>query len=300
MSGTDSEGTEAGEAAAPQTDRQALVAALGVPRYARIALAFAAVFAVAVALFFVGIVSGGVTDFPLLYYPALAFVVFVTAGILALVVLVTRRVLRLAVHPASIVRKSATGGLLAGLLWLVAAVGLALGPGQPWAPIVDVATPWAAVLTPFGLWAVWTRYKRTAWVWPLAAVGTLVAVVGVLVLADLAAVELVSLLPDVGGPVDQRTLALFRAGAVMAGGGTLVVVIAAGLGEGPDRPLGALVVGTVGGLLLFQIQAPGRLALVGLAAGFGVAWTVASWTLRHVADADVPAGPEPDLDPASS
>jgi hypothetical protein len=300
VSGQDAAGTDAEEAAEPQSARQALVAALKVPRYARYALAFAAVFAVGVALFFVGIVSGGVTDFPLVYYPALAFVVFVTAGILALVVLVTRRVLRLAVHPASIVRKSATGGLLAGLLWLAAGVGLGLGPGPVWAPIVDVATPWAALLAPFGLWAVWTRYKRTLPGRPVAAVATLVAVGGALVLADLAAVDLLSLLPDVGEPVDPGTVALFRAGAVGLVGGTAVLAALSAAGEGPTLSLAALAGGAVAGLAGFLALAPGRLALAALAAGLGVGWTVACVQLRHVPEDDVPTAPDADVGPAAT
>ena len=276
--------------------RAALLAALEVRRYVRLALGVGAVVAVAVMALFLGGLAGGQTDDPLWIYPSLGFVVFATTAMLAATVLVGRRVLRLAVHPAAIVRRSATGGLLAGLLWCLGALGLALGPGQPWATVVDVSLPWAALLTPFGLWAVYTRYKRTAPLYPVVAAATLVALVGALVLADLIAFSLVALLPDVGGAVDGRIVDLFAVGVgLLVAGQTVLAALALVGTEGPGarRLPVALAVPALLGTVAYQALAPGRLALVALAAGLGLAWVSTSWGLRRVADADVPAGPDP-------
>lgn len=276
----------------PVSGRQAVVRALDVRRYARLAVAFAAVFTVVVAVYFVVVVAGGRTEAPLGYYVALAFVVFVTTAMLALSVLVARRVLALAVHPAGLVRTTATGGLLAGVLWLVAAGALLLGPAQPWATVVDVATPWAPLLTPLGLWAVYTRYKRTALLRPLVAAATLTAFAGALVVADLAAVELVSLLPDVGPGVDPRPATLFRRGAVALVGGQTVLAGLAALGDGDVRVPVALAGPSLAGLAGYLAVGAGRLGLVALAAGLGVCWLLAGWQLRGATDATVPDGPE--------
>jgi len=288
----------AGDAEAPHSSRAALVEALEVRRHARRAVAFAAVFAVAVAVFFVVVVSGGQTDFPLAYYPLLTFVVFVTSGMLALAILVGRRVLRLAVHPGSIVRWSATGGLVAGLAWLAAAVGLALGPGQPWATLADAATPWAALLSPLGVWAVHTRVKRTARLRPVVAAAGLAALGGALVVANIVAFDLLALLGDVGRPVDVGVARLFLVGALALVGGETLVALLATLGGGPDEALLAVGVAPPVGLAAVVALGPGRTALVALAAGLGVGWTVACRRLRHVPDDAVPANPDPAFEPA--
>lgn len=278
---------------ADRSPRAALLEALEARRLARLALGAGAVLAVGVTLLFVGGLAGGRTDEPAWFYLALAFVVFVTGGILAGTVLLTRRVLRLGVHPAALVRRSATGGLLAGVLWAVAAVGLALGPGPIWAPIVDLALPWAALLTPVGCWAVYTRYKRTARLRPLAAAATLLAVAGALVLADLAAVELVALLPDVGRDVAPRFVRFYAVAAIALVGGQVTLAL---LAVDPPASLtvpAGLAVPPLFGLAGFLALAPGRVALALLAAGLGISWLAAGRQLRRVADADVPTGPDP-------
>lgn len=280
----------------PASGRAALVQALDVRRYARLAVAFAAVFAVAVAIFFVVVVSGGRTDFPLPYYPLLTFVVFVTSAMLTLAALVGRRVLRLAVHPGSIVRWGATGGLVAGLAWLVAAVGLSLGPGQPWAALADVATPWGALLSPLGVWAVHTRFKRTTRLRPVAAAAALAALLGALVMANIAAFDLLSLIGDVGRPVDVGVARLFAVGALALTAGETLVALLATLGEGADEGLLAVGVAPPIGLAAFLAVGPGRAGLVALAVGLGVGWTVACWRLRGVPDEEVPANPDPEFD----
>lgn len=278
---------------ADPSPRAALLEALEARRLARLALALGAVLAVGVTLLFVGGLAGGRTDEPAWFYLALAFVVFVTGGILAGTVLLTRRVLRLGVHPAALVRRTATGGLLAGGLWALAAVGLALGSGQQWVPLVDVALPWAALLTPVGCWAVYTRYKRIARLRPLATVATLSAVAGSLVLADLAAFELLALLSDVGRDLEPPYVRFYAYAAIALVGGQVVLAL---LPLDPDtdvRVPAALAVPPLFGLSGFLAFAPGRLALAILAAGLGSSWLTASWQLRRVTDADVPSGPDP-------
>jgi len=282
--------------AAEDSPRAALVEALEVRRYGRLALATGAVVAVAVTLLFVGGLAGGRTDEPLWLYAALAFVVFTTTALLAAVVLVGRRVLRLAVHPAAIVRRAATGGLLAGGLWLLGAFALALGPGPPWAPVVDVAVPWGALLTPLGLWAVYTRYKRSARAPPAVAAATLLACLAALLLADLAAFELVALLPDVGRAVDPAIARLFGLGVVglVAGQtGIALLAVAGADAAGGHRVPAVLALPAVAGLSIYLVLAPARLGIVALAAGLGLAWTGACRHLRGMADADVPTDPGP-------
>lgn len=273
--------------------REALLSALEVRHHVRQALLVGAVLGLAVPLFFLVLVAGGRTDEPLWIYPSLAFVVFATTAMLAAAVLVGRRVLRLAVHPAAIVRRAATAGLLAGALWLGAAAGLALGPGRPWATVVDVTLPWAALLTPVGLWAVYTRYKRTSRAPLASAVATLVALAGALVLADLAAFELVALLPDVGGPASTRIVRLFGVGALALVAGQVAVATLAVARVGARRVLLLVAVPPLVGLAGYVALSPGRLALGLLAAGLGIAWLWVGWLLRGVDDAEVPTGPDP-------
>lgn len=277
---------------ADRSPRAALLETLDARRLARLALAIGAIVAVAVPLLFVVGLAGGRTDEPVWVYLSLAFVVFVATAIMAAVVLLTRRVLRLAVHPAALVRWSATGGLLAGVLWGVAAVALLLGPGQPWATLVDVALPWAGLLIPFGCWAAYTRYKRTARVRPLVIVATLVSVAGALVLADLASFELVALLPDVGRAVDPGVVRLYAFGGIALVGGQVALAL---LAVDPPRSVGvpaALSVPPLFGLAGFLAFAPGRGSIALFAAGLSLSWLVSAWQLRQVADEAVPAGPE--------
>ena len=277
---------------ADRSPRAALLEALEARRLARLALAIGAIVAVAVPLLFVGGLAGGRTDEPVWVYLSLAFVVFVATAIMAAVVLLLRRLLRLAVHPAALVRWSATGGLLAGLLWGVAAVALLLGPGQPWATLVDVALPWAGLLTPLGCWAVYARYKRTVRVRPPVIVATLVAIAGALLLADLAAFELVALLPDVGRAVDPPVVRLYAYGAIALVGGQAALAL---LAVDPPASVGvpaALAVPPLFGLAGFLAFAPGRGSLAVLAAGLSVGWLATAWQLRQVADEAVPIGPE--------
>lgn len=279
---------------AEASPREALLEALEVRRYARLALGVGAAVAVGVTLLFVGGLAGGRTDEPLWIYPSLAFVVFVTSALLAAAVLVGRQALRLAVHPAAIVRRSATGGLVAGGLWLVGAAGLALGPGGPWSAVADLALPWAALLTPLGFWAVYTRFKRTARFRIGLTAATLVGLAAVLVLADVAAFEFVALLPDVGDGVTPRLVDLFGlAAAGLVGAQAVVAALALLGGEGASGPALVLALPALLGLFTYQLLAPGRLALAALAAGLAVAWIGTCWGLRGVPDADVPAGPDP-------
>lgn len=276
--------------------REALLDALEVRRSVRLALAVGAVLGVGVPLFFLVGVAGGRTDDRIWLYPSLAFVVFATSAMLAAVVLVSRRALRLAVHPGALVRRSATGGLAAGGLWLLAALGLAFGPGRPWTTLVDVALPWAALLTPVGLWAVYTRYKRTARFRPAFVGATLLALAGALALADLAAFDLAALLPDVGGGTDPRLLGLFAVAAGLLVGGQSIAAALAGLGtddRGSRRTPLLLATPALVGAAAFQWLGPTRLALACLAAGLGVSWLGACVALRRVADEEVPAGADP-------
>ena len=277
-----------------ESPRAALLQALDVRRYGRIALALGAAFSVAVTGFFLVIVAGGRTDEPLWFYPSLAFVVFVTTSMLAAAVLVARRVLRLAVHPASIVRRAATGGAVAGALWLAGAVGLALGPSQPWATVVDIALPWAALVTPLGLWAVYTRYKRSARLRAGVSAAAVLGLVAALVLADLAAFELIALLPDVGDGVAPRIVRLWRVSASGLVAAQVLLAAVAVLGDrGSIRvPLLLTAPATVG-LAASVLLGPGRLGLVSLSAGLGLGWLGVGHLLRGVGDGDVPVGADP-------
>ncbi len=277
-----------------ESPRFALLEALEVRRYGRLALGVGAAISLAVTGFFLVIVAGGRTDEPLWFYPSLAFVVFVTAAMLVATVLVARRVLRLAVHPAAIVRRAATGGGFGGLLWMVGAVGLSFGPAQPWATVVDVALPWAALLTSLGLWAVYTRFKRSARSRVGMSLATVLGFVAALVLADLAAFELVALLPDVADGLDPRIARLWigaTAGLVAA---QVILAVLVGLGDGDDRRAPLLLAGpAVAGFVAYGFLGPGRLALVCLAAGLGVGWLGVGRSLRRCEDTDVPTGPDP-------
>lgn len=275
----------------PVSGREALVRALDVRRYARISIAVAGAFAVAVAVYFVVLLAGGETSEPQGYYLALAFVVFVSTAMLLLGVLVCRRVLALAVHPVSLVRAGATGGLLAGGLWLAAAVGLALGPGRPWATLVDVAAPWAPLVTIVGLWAVYTRYKRTAVLRPVAAVATVVALGGALLLASVAAAQLIAMLPDVGRPVDHRTVVLYSRGAIALVGGQTALGVLAVLGDEDAVVPAVLALPPLAGLGTVLALDGGRTGLTAFAAGLAGCWLLAGWRLRGLSAADVPANP---------
>ncbi len=278
-----------------RTAREAFLAALSVARYARVALGVGTVVALGVTLLFVGLLAGGEPTRPAPLYALLAFVVFATTAMLALAVLVGRRVLWLAVHPASVVRWSATGGVVAGVAWLLGAVSLQLGPARPWASVVDVSLPWAALLTPVGVWAVYTRSKRTVRAPRIAAGAALLAVGGALVVADLAAFDLLALLPDIAGDVDRRTARLFLGGATaMVGGQGLLAALAARAEPAVVVPIAAGVV-PLAGLVGLVAAGPGRAGLGALAAGMGIGWVVVGWHLREIPDADVPKGPPADI-----
>jgi hypothetical protein len=272
--------------------REALLAALEVRQAVRRAFVVGGVVAVLVPLVFVVGIAGGRTDEPLWLYPALAFVVFATTSMLAAAVLVARRTLRLAVHPAAIVRRAATVGTLAGGLWLAGAAGLALGPGRPWATLADVSLPWAALLTPVGGWALYTRYKRTASLGPAFVVATLLVLVGALALADFLAFDLLALLPDVAGAADPDVTRLVSAAASALAGGHGFMAALAGHGEGDGSPI-VFVAPAIVGVGAFGVLLPSRLAVVALAAGLGIAWLGTCLSLRGVDDADVPTGPDP-------
>lgn len=270
----------------PTAGREALLSALEVTRYGKLGVAFGFVFAVALTVFFVVVLAGGQTTQPAPYYLGLSFVVFISMSILAVGVLTGRRALHLAITPASIVRRSATGGVLAGLCWLGAAAALAAGATG----LAGALLPWGGLLSLFGVWAVHTRYKRTTPIRPLAAAAALVAIPGALVVADLAALNLPALLAA-DGPVEVASKQrLFLVGAGLLAGGQAVQSLAALLGDGDPRVPVLLGVAPLSGLGAFLALGAGPVALALLAAGFGVAWLPVSWWLRGVSDADVPAG----------
>lgn len=294
----------------PDADRSgipALLDALEVRRHARHAIGIGFAVAVGVAVLFVVVLAGGQPTQPLPYYASLAFVVFVTVSMLAALVLTGRRVLALAVSPASIVRRSATGGLLAGALWLGTAGVLLAGAG--FRIVATVLVP-AALLTPLGLWAVHTRYKRTSLLGPLSALGAWIGLLGALVVADLAAFRMAPLLPGVGLGVDAGLERLFLVGAGGLAAGQVLQALVATVGSdaGPGwastrTPLavglppviglaGYLLAGPVPGLGAtgFRSTAPGRPGLALLALGFGLSWLATGYWLRRVTDDDVPAG----------
>ncbi|MFB6310560.1 MAG: hypothetical protein ABEH64_05180 [Salinirussus sp.] len=267
--------------------REALLEALHVRRYARIAVGIGAVVAVGVTVFFLGIVAGGRTQAPLWFYPSLAFVVFASASMLAATVLVARRVLHLTVHPAAVVRRAATGGLLAGLLWLTAAAGLVIGSGG--LLIVELTLPWAALLSSFGLWAVHLRYKRTV-PWRAAIGATAVAgVIGALIVADIAAFDLPIILGrDIRG-VEAGTVPLFTLGVGILVGAQMVLSIMAVAGQTRDRTVPALLAGpSFIGLSGWAVSGAGPPGLASIAIGLGSAWVGACWHLRRTDNADIP------------
>jgi hypothetical protein len=281
----DDHGADSDAADTQATGREALLDALEVSRYGKLGVAFGFVFAVALTVFFVVVLAGGQTTQPAPYYLGLSFVVFVSVSMLSVGVLTGRRALHLAVAPASIVRRSATGGLLGGLCWLGGAAALATGaPG-----LAGSLLPWAPLLSLFGVWAVHTRYKRTTPVRPLAAAGALVAVPGALVVADLVALNLPALLAA-DGPVEVASKQrLFLVGAGLLGGGHALQALTALLGDGDWQVPVLLGVAPLAGLAGF-LALGGPVALAVLAAGFGLAWLPVNWWLRGVSDAEVPAG----------
>lgn len=275
--------------------RAALLAALDVRRYARLSVAIGFVVAVAITVFFVWLVGGGDTTRPTPYYLGLTFVLFVAVALLAVTVLTTRRILRLTVAPASIVRRGAAGGLLAGGCWLVAAGSLLLWPRAPFEGIVRIVLPWAPLFSLTGLWAVHTRYKRlTVGSWVTGG-GTLVAVVGALVVADLLVIDLPALLGEAtaGEPADVG--GLFLGGVVLFVAGHVIGAVVALSSEGRSGVAVALGVLPTAGAAGYVVLADPRLGLAALATGAGFAWLLVGWQLRQVRDDDVPSAPAPSL-----
>ncbi|MHB9287551.1 hypothetical protein ACKVMT_11005 [Halobacteriales archaeon Cl-PHB] len=276
----------------PESGRAALLRALEVRRHAFRALAVGLAAGVGVPLLFVVVLAGGDPSQPWPYYAGLAFVVFVTVTMLAVGILVGRQVLAMAVQPASVVRRTATGGVVAGLLWLATAGALVAGLSYRWAATLLVP---AALLTPFGVWAVHTRFKRTTALRPFGALAAWAALVGLLVVADLAALDMAALLPAVGAGVDASRERLFRAGLVLLVAGQVgqaLLVLA-----GSQRATLALGLGVppLAGLASYVALGPGRPGLAALTLGVGLAWLATCWALRGVAADEVPAA---DLTPS--
>lgn len=290
MSSTPAEDTDPG-------GRAALLEALEVSRNARLGLVVGAAVAVLVTGFFLGVVAGGDPGEPTPYYLGLAFVVFVSTALLAASALTARRALALAVHPASVVRRAATVGLLGGLCWLGAAAALAVaateaggleaaGAGRT---VAGYLLPWAPLLTLGGVWAVHTRTKRETPVRPLGALGALLAVPGAVVVADLAALELSVLVAD-AVPPGSRVRAVFVGGAALLVAGHALQATAAAL-AGRSRLAVLLAAGPLAGLAGLVALGPGAASLAAIAAGCAVAWLGVPRSLRTVADEAVPASP---------
>lgn len=276
--------------------REALLAALQVPRYARLAVVIGAVVTLVVTLFFLGLVAGWAPGDPAAYYVGLAFVVFVSTTLLAASVLTLRRVLSLVVHPASIVRRAATVGLLGGLCWLGVAGALAAsalaGDGLPVADAVaGIALPWAPLLCLGGVWALQTRYKRETPVRPVAVIGAVIAIPSALVLAALAAREL-SVLLATPPPPGTQVPDLFVVASAGLSVGHALQAIAVVLGGLHGRSVG-LVVAPLLGLAGLLAAGPSPVGIAALAAGHGLGWLFVTLALRRVADAAVPAGRDP-------
>ncbi len=270
----------------PDSGRAALLDALDVRRHARRALAIGLATGVGVPLLFVVVLAGGTPTQPLPYYGGLAFVVFVTVSMLAVGVLVGRQVLAMAVSPASVVRKTASVGLIAGLGWLATA-GALVG-GAPFRWVATVFVP-AALLTVFGVWAVHTRFKRTTALRPVGALAGWVAVLGLLVVADLAAADMARLLPEVGVGVDASRERLFRIGAGLLVAGQVGQAVVAVAGTRDPLLPAVLAVPPVAGLAGYLLAGPGRVGLAALTVGVGCSWLATSWWLRGVETDDVPA-----------
>jgi hypothetical protein len=285
---------------APEPDaagRDALLEALEVPRNARIAVAVGMVTAVLVALFFLGVLAGGEPGDPALYYLGLAMVVFVSTTLLAASVLTVRRALALTAHPASLVRKAAIGGLLGGIAWLGAA-GAALviataasGGASTARTVAGFLLPWAPLLSLSGAWAVHTRYKRATSIRPLSAAGALLAVPGALVVADLGALELTVLLAR-PGPPGTSVPGLFLVGVSLLASGHALQGAAALSATRSAVPT-LLTVAPLAGLASLALLGPGPAGIAAVAAALGLTWLGACWTLRGVADDEVPTGPDP-------
>lgn len=273
------------EDSVPPSGRAALLDALDVRRHAVRSLEIGVVAGVGVPLLFVGLIAGGATVRPLAYYAGLAFVVFVTVSMLAVGILTGRQVLATAVHPASIVRRTASGGLVAGLLWFATAGALVVGGSFRW--VATLLAP-AALLTLFGLWAVHTRYRRMTALRPLGALAAWASVAGILVVADLAAVDMARLLPEIGTSVDTTLVLYFRIGAgALVGGQVVQAVVAYAADRSPFVPVFEALP-SVAGLAAYLFVGPGRTGLAVLALGLGVSWVVVSWVLRDVDDDAVP------------
>lgn len=271
--------------------REALLAALDVRRYAKLSVAVGVVVALAVTAVFVWPGPRGTTQ-PTVYYLGLAFVLFVAVALLSITVLTTRRLLALSVDPATLVRRTATGGLLAGGLWLAGGGALLAESEVVTDRVPGLVLPWAPLVGLLGVWAVHTRYKRETSVRPLAVVGAVLALVGAVVVADVVAFDLPALLGDAPPATADGVDRLFQAGMGLLVAGHVCQAAAAALaGADPEVtfPLGGLpVVGVMGFLTL---AAPTGLAV--FAADVGLAWLLVGWQLRDVRDEEVPTGPAP-------
>ncbi|AQL42823.1 hypothetical protein BV210_08910 [Halorientalis sp. IM1011] len=258
--------------------KAALVEALHVRAKARRGLVIGLVVTVAIFGFFV--VIPGVDRSPL-YYAALAFVLFLTTWMLAVATLVGRRALHLTATPAGIVRWSARGGVLAGVLWLLAAADLALG-GSP-TGLTGVLLSTAPLIALFGVWAVHTRYKRATRVRPLATAGAWLAIPGALGLA------VTVLAPDIGtGPLVLLPASLL----VVAQGLQAVTAVLADARWQVPVLLGG---GSAAGLGVAALTLPATTGHVALAVGFGLPWLLIGVWFRGVREEDVPATSESDL-----
>lgn len=274
---TDAGGGTGGD---PRPDRPggktALVEALHVRAKARRGLVVGLVVTVAIFGFFV-VIPG--VDRSALYYAALAFVLFLTTWMLAVATLVGRRALHLTATPAGIVRWSARGGVLAGVLWLLAAVDLALG-GSP-AGLTGLLLSTAPVVALFGVWAVHTRYKRATLVRPLATAGAWLAIPGALGLAV-----------TVRAPDTGQALLLPASLLVVAQGLQAVATV---LADADGRVPVLLGGGSAAGLGVATVTLPATTGLVALAVGFGLPWLLIGVWFRGVRDEDVPGGTESNL-----
>ena len=303
---SDARGREA-DAGSPEADaagREALLRALDVPRNARVAGVVGVVTSLVVTLLFLGVHAGWQSREPLPYYVGLTFVVFVSTTLLAASVLTVRRAIALTVHPASLVRRGAGFGVLGGLAWLAAAAALGLlvaGGGvapagtaravaadSTAATVAGLVLPWAPLLSLGAGWALYTRYKRVTPIRPVGMVAGLLAVGGAVVIADLAALDL-SLLLAWPGPPRTDVPVLFVAGAGLYVAGHALLALLAVLAEPTARGV-HFGVGPLLGLAGLLGFGPGPLGVAIFSGLVGVTTIAIGWSLRDVAEADVPAG----------